>query len=273
MTEMFFDLHLTSRCNLSCKHCYLDEEPSDMSYDMFTSIIDNIFALEHPIKERGIIFSGGEPTMHSMISEFITYVHDEYNQHIKMPTNGFRIPELVDSGIFHSDDGIQISVDGNKQTHDWLRGEGSYDQALKALDALDNANIKHGIHFTVHQENVNSIYDVMDVAKNTNCDWMNVNWYHDINYSVLKPVSREVFEILRNGVGLIYGKPPELCYFNGCIAGILGMSVLPDGTYWDCSRSQKVLGHYPQKIEKCLYWQNINNKQMINPVLTCMKVK
>jgi hypothetical protein len=64
---------------------------------------------------------------------------------------------------------------------------------------------------------------------------------------------------------------PEGCIEGGCIARILGLSVLPDGTYWDCSRHQKVVGKYPQPIEEVLLWDKIKMGTPVNPFETCCR--
>jgi MoaA/NifB/PqqE/SkfB family radical SAM enzyme len=271
MTEMFLDMHLTTKCNLSCKHCYLHEKKGkDIEYDIFTAIVDDYMTLDHPAKGRGLVLSGGEPTTHPQIAEMIGYVHETYNKHIRMPTNGLGVPTLVENDVLWKNDGIQVSLDGGKISHDWLRSNGSYDTAVEALRTLNEAGIKHGIHFTLHEGNLHSIFHVLDVAKDTGCSWLNVNWFHE-NGSDVKPVTKEIFDILRNGVQKAYRQPQNPCYFNGCIGGVLGLSVLPDGTYWDCSRNQKVLGKFPDKISDCLFWDIIEKRQTINPSNTCMR--
>ncbi|MEA1945008.1 MAG: hypothetical protein U9N07_06740 [Euryarchaeota archaeon] len=64
---------------------------------------------------------------------------------------------------------------------------------------------------------------------------------------------------------------PEGCIKGGCIARIIGLSVLTDGTYWDCSRNQKVIGRYPQPIREVLLWENIKEHKPVNPFETCCR--
>jgi MoaA/NifB/PqqE/SkfB family radical SAM enzyme len=244
-----------------------------MGMDMFKDIVDNYLTLEHPCDQRGIVLSGGEPSLHPQIAEMIDYIHTEYDHSVRMATNGAGIPDLLLEGVLQERDGIQVSLDGNKAAHDGIRGLGSYDDAIMALMGLEDAGIKHGIQFTVHADNYNYIYHILDVAENVNADWVGVNWYHDLNGGPLKPVSREIFDVIQKGVDGVQNNDHGRCYFNGCVGGILGVSVLADGTYWDCTRNQKVLGKYPQKIEECLYWDKIEARLTVDPALTCMKVK
>jgi hypothetical protein len=60
---------------------------------------------------------------------------------------------------------------------------------------------------------------------------------------------------------------PEGCIAGGCIARILGLSVLPDGTYWDCPRHQKIMGKYPKPIREVLR----KPEDTMNPFDTCCR--
>ncbi|MDD3136188.1 MAG: hypothetical protein PHF64_06775, partial [Methanoregula sp.] len=48
----------------------------------------------------------------------------------------------------------QVSVDGDKVTHDFIRGDGSYEKAVQALNILRENNIPHSISFTINKQNV-----------------------------------------------------------------------------------------------------------------------
>ena len=56
-------LHLTDRCNLNCKYCYLPHNPIDMPLDIALSSIDTIFRVAKRYKSSIVYikYLGGEP--------------------------------------------------------------------------------------------------------------------------------------------------------------------------------------------------------------------
>ncbi len=66
------------------------------------------------------------------------------NGHITMSTNGILIPKYIHT--FKKNDGIQVSVDGDEKAHDFIRGRGSYEKAVKALKLLNEYKIRHIFH-------------------------------------------------------------------------------------------------------------------------------
>jgi MoaA/NifB/PqqE/SkfB family radical SAM enzyme len=73
------------------------------------------------------------------------------NGHITMSTNGILIPKYIHT--FERNDGIQVSVDGDEKAHDFIRGKGSYEKAVRALKLLDEYGIRHTLSFTINQAN------------------------------------------------------------------------------------------------------------------------
>ena len=80
--------------------------------------------------------------------------------HVALATNGILIPKYIH--IFHKNDGIQVSVDGDEKAHDFIRGEGSYEKAVRALKLLDEHGIRHSISFTINQANKHCIDHIID---------------------------------------------------------------------------------------------------------------
>jgi len=56
---MHYTLHLTDRCNLACRYCYVRKGKSDMTADVARRVVDMACDGQH----HGIIFFGGEPLL------------------------------------------------------------------------------------------------------------------------------------------------------------------------------------------------------------------
>lgn len=246
---MFLDLHITDYCNLDCKHCYLlSKNNMHMEEEMFKDIINQYNEFENGNR---VIFSGGDPSLHPKLKEFIEFVHNK-DMSLTIITNGNDYKNVLP--LLKEGDTYQVSIDGNEFMHDWLRGEGSFEVATNALEMADELDIKHSFMMTIH--NGNKFY-VKHVIKKIfypyNCDNMSLTFYEEFGDSVLKQTDEdEFFNLLRYAYKISNQKYRRKCYEKnqGCVAGVTGGSILPDGTYWDCSRNQEVIGNYPTELKE-----------------------
>ncbi len=133
---------LTYACNLSCVHCLSSSgrrDPNELSTEQCKALIDEF--------ERMQIFyvniGGGEPTVRPDFWELVDYA-TAHNVGVKFSTNGVRINEEVAARLAASDYvDVQISLDGaDAAVNDAVRGPGSYDTAIKALENLAAAGFK-----------------------------------------------------------------------------------------------------------------------------------
>ncbi|MFD6390009.1 mycofactocin radical SAM maturase [Nocardia sp. NPDC055029] len=133
---------LTYACNLSCVHCLSSSgrrDPNELTTEQCKALIDEF--------ERMQIFyvniGGGEPTVRPDFWELVDYA-TAHHVGVKFSTNGVRINEEVAARLAASDYvDVQISLDGaDAAVNDAVRGPGSYDTAIRALENLHNAGFK-----------------------------------------------------------------------------------------------------------------------------------
>ncbi len=131
---------LTYACNLACIHCLSSSgrrDPFELSTDECKAVIDELARLQVFYVNIG----GGEPTIRSDFFELIEYCVD-HGVGVKFSTNGSRIDAAAAqrlSGSNYID--IQISLDGaDRATNDAVRGDGSWDMAIAAMNQLRAAN-------------------------------------------------------------------------------------------------------------------------------------
>ncbi|MDN5308644.1 MAG: heme d1 biosynthesis protein [Methanolobus sp.] len=272
MPVNFLDIHVVDFCQLDCKHCYLKKADNFMSLDMIKSICEDFLQAEFPVPKSNIILSGGDPLLHPDFEEVCAIVR-ELNGFVCLSTNGILVPKYITT--FKKNDGIQVSIDGNEEIHNSIRGNDNYKDAVKALKLLDEYGIKHGVGFTISQLNKHCIDHVIDLCIETGASTLNCNIYQPINYDFLQPVTFKEWLDIREYAAKRAEKEgiylPNVCIEKGCCAGILGISVLTDGTYWDCSRNQQMIGKYPQKINDVLFWDNIKNVKPRDQFETCCR--
>lgn len=131
---------LTYACNLACTHCLSSSgrrDPLELSTSEAKALIDEIAAMQIFYINIG----GGEPMIRRDFFELIEHAVSQ-KVGVKFSTNGTRIDAAAArrlAAIDYLD--IQISIDGaDAATSDRIRGEGSYAQALRAMDHLRDAN-------------------------------------------------------------------------------------------------------------------------------------
>ncbi len=146
--------HITHLCNLHCKHCYQEEYNNHMKKEDFYLILDRItdFLSDKNLYPQ-INLTGGEPLLHPDIFEFIEEVVKR-NIRFSILTNGTLIDKTIAQRIkSYKPLFIQISLDGLKETHNNIRGKGTFEKAIVGINNLKQENIKVIVSFTAQKSN------------------------------------------------------------------------------------------------------------------------
>ncbi|GAA3026426.1 mycofactocin radical SAM maturase [Gordonia defluvii] len=130
---------LTYACNLACVHCLSSSgkrDPRELSTEQCKAIIDELQRMQVFYVNIG----GGEPTVRPDFWEIVDYATD-HQVGVKFSTNGLRITPEVAARLAASDYvDVQISLDGaTAEVNDAVRGAGSFDMAVRALENLRDA--------------------------------------------------------------------------------------------------------------------------------------
>lgn len=155
--------HVTNRCNLRCSYCYanvdnrFDENLKDYTTEELKKYIDDLYTLG----TRWFIILGGEPLMRKDIGEILEHL-DKKNVLIEVVTNGYFAKKHIES--LKLADFICVSLDGNEEDNDAIRGKGSYQKAIDAVKLLTENGITTRIHATISTANLNSIEDMEKIA-------------------------------------------------------------------------------------------------------------
>lgn len=156
---------LTYACNLACVHCLSSSgkrDPRELSTRQCMDIIDEL--------ERMQVFyvniGGGEPTVRPDFWELVDYA-TEHHVGVKFSTNGVRITPEIAARLAASDYvDVQISLDGaTAEVNDAVRGPGSFDMAVRALENLANAGFSDAkISVVVTRHNVDQLDEFAALA-------------------------------------------------------------------------------------------------------------
>lgn len=156
--------NLTSRCNLSCRHCYRDSastvkrQEAELSDEKCITLVAEIKELNPPI----VLLSGGEPLLRRNIFEIVRACK-ALGLRVGLSTNGTLIDRAMAEKIRQSSvDYVGISIDGKAESHDKLRGlSGASEASWQALELLNNLGVKTGVRFTLTKANRGELMDIL----------------------------------------------------------------------------------------------------------------
>jgi MoaA/NifB/PqqE/SkfB family radical SAM enzyme len=140
-------LETTNRCNLLCTTCprtYEElEPPADMSWDLFTRIVD-----QHPNVSRVVLHGVGEPMMVKDLPRMVRYLKDR-GTYVLFNTNGTLLRpkkgrELIDAGL----DELRVSLDAAEASaFKLVRGRDWFDRIVRNVrDFVELKNKMHAVN-------------------------------------------------------------------------------------------------------------------------------
>ena len=297
-------LHLTSFCDLKCKHCYMyDESFSGIDSDwaqlcLFFKKLEQKCQKE---KKRCFIgLTGGDPILSKNFWKAINYLneHKQYFDYVIMG-NSFHINK--ETALMLKDRGVkayQLSLDGLEKTHDLNRKEGTFKDVIRCLGTLHEVGITTCVMFTVSKTNYQDFiplmhyldklgtvdvisFDKMIMEGNAKVreDVLSSEEYRDFLYSVLLELVTNDFrlkfsfkdnmwKLLFCELGLVNPYIDENNVIAGCLVCSEMITVLPDGTIQSCRRMNDEIGNIDTLDDftgiKKTVYQHRNNYQKCN---------
>jgi radical SAM protein with 4Fe4S-binding SPASM domain len=163
--------NFTYKCNLKCKHCYLDAGDNsnmELSTEEAIEVVDQLA----DFGVTSLAFSGGEPLMRKDFFEVARHAVDS-GLYVSLATNGTLLTEenvkkLKAIGLHY----VEVSVDGiDPKTHDFFRGKnGAFNQTIQGLKNCLKQDICTCIAITGTKNNLTEIPAVLEMAENMGID-------------------------------------------------------------------------------------------------------
>jgi radical SAM enzyme (rSAM/lipoprotein system) len=163
----------TLRCNLKCLHCGSDCKSDSRIEDMpFEDFLNSILPLKQSYKSNSItvVITGGEPLLRKDLYQCGRRLR-ENGFRWGIVTNGFAYDAEVHSKLLSAGMGaITLSLDGFKDSHNWLRSnENSFGNALHALDLITSASrLFYDVVTCVNPKNINELAEFKDFLLSKN---------------------------------------------------------------------------------------------------------
>ena len=157
---------LTYGCNLACVHCLSSSgrrDPRELTTAECLAVIDELAAMQVFYVNIG----GGEPTLRPDFWDIVDYAVG-HKVGVKFSTNGSRISARVAQRLSATDYvDVQISIDGaDAATNDAVRGTGSFDVAVRAMEHLSDAGFKDfKVSVVATRENVDQLDEFLALTR------------------------------------------------------------------------------------------------------------
>lgn len=155
---------ITNKCNLKCKHCFVDRSkgPKDIPLDIFEKVLGELkrYGVNH------VALTGGEPFLHEKFEDILTIIAGE-GFTFQIVSNGFLFEDNLHLIKKFKKNLIRMcfSVDGaTSETHDFIRGKGSFERVVKAIDLCNQFGIQVTIQFTVNKKNFDEFEKIIFFA-------------------------------------------------------------------------------------------------------------
>ena len=163
-------INLTQRCNLACKHCYLDAttlrdgHSDELSATELYALLDDVAAMDNGTM---VVLTGGEPLARRDLEDIVRYGANK-DLAMVVGTNGTlltkrRVKRLLEAGLM----GAGISVDSlDPVFHDSFRGQqGSWQKTMDGIENCRAAGLSFQLHFSITDGNVHELQDVIEFAR------------------------------------------------------------------------------------------------------------
>lgn len=157
----------TMKCNLSCRHCCVSNlaKQSDMKFETAKSVLKRCLNIMADGK-KSISFLGGEPFCGDKFYDILEYAVS-LGFEVGLSTNGMLIDENFAKFAADNSINVQISLDGtNKSEHEFIRGEDTWEKAIKAIELLIKNDVDIQTNFVYNKLNIKNLEQYFDLMKN-----------------------------------------------------------------------------------------------------------
>lgn len=243
---------ITLACNLRCKHCG-SSAGTTRKNELTTQ---ECFKLCEELAEVGcqeVSLMGGEPFVRKDWNDIAWCVKD-LGMDLAFVTNGILVPKVIKKLRYLEPTVVGVSIDGIKETHDFIRSKGSYDKALEATNLLLENNIQATVITTISKTNFKELIDLKDLLFRKGVNWqiqvgmpfgnfdsslvISVEEYYSSAMFIVSERIKNKFQDMPVVGAHCYGYFSHLLprndRWNGCTAGISSIGLTSDGSVVGC---------------------------------------
>ncbi|MFW5861844.1 MAG: thio(seleno)oxazole modification radical SAM maturase SbtM [Spirochaetota bacterium] len=266
--------HITQVCDMHCRHCYDRSDRSPLTLERGIEILDELRLFCKEKKVRGqITFTGGNPLMHP---DFFSFYREAAHRGFTLAILGNPASRETIQKIMEIQKPVlyQVSLEGQREHNDYIRGTGSYQRAIDFLQVLSEFAIQSSVMLTLTAHNVDQVIPLARELQGK-ADAFTYNRlapfgegsrllsvaperYHSFLHEYLEEArSTPVMglkdnllniELSRNGMDTFGG-----CAGYGCGAAFNFVALLPDGEVHACRKFPSMLGNINETAFSDIY--------------------
>ncbi|OQX25641.1 MAG: heme biosynthesis protein [Desulfobacteraceae bacterium IS3] len=155
-SNIFF--HILTRCNLRCRHCYINPGQHGENTLPISTIETWLAAFAEKSRVANVIFLGGEPTLHPELSHAIKAARSLGYASVTVDTNGYLFHDILSKVSPDEVDYFSFSLDGaTRDINDSLRGEGCYDRCIAGIRKAVDEGFGTSLIYTVSRANIHEL--------------------------------------------------------------------------------------------------------------------
>ncbi len=229
---------LTSDCNLTCAHCYRDQDHIDnLTLNDVQKVCESI-----PVSSIG--FGTGENGLNPQYFDIIEYLHTRQIK-LSLASNGYTLSITPDEKLKYFSD-VEFSVDfPDQQRQDAFRGRGNWQTVMDGIARCRRLGIRVSILAVLMNLNYTDLAEIAGLAASFGADFR-VNVYqpmYTVEYMPSFDQYWQAFEILFKNSEIISVTEPLVNTFlghndlKGTPCGGRSMRVTPD-----------------RLLKACVYW-------------------
>ena len=151
-------LHVLTACNLSCSHCYINQQQHGanmLTRDQLEKWV-RLFSRKDN-NQSNLIFLGGEPTMHPDLVHGIRVARD-CGYHVTVDTNGYLFHDFLERVSPDMLDYLSFSIDGpDSAVNDAIRGEGVFEVCTTNMRKATKLGFNLSLIYTVSSRNIDHL--------------------------------------------------------------------------------------------------------------------
>lgn len=273
--HLLFQWHITHRCNLRCTHCYQESHQApEPEFNDLLNILDQFHRFLDAPKASGgkpvrghVTITGGEPFVRDDFPDLLEIFHNNRKKYsFAVLTNGTLIDDDTAGYLATLNPRfVQLSMDGDRNTHDQIRGTGNFDRTVAALERLIRAGVRTLVSFTAGKNNFHEFKSVAGLGRRlgVNRVWADrlvpIGSGADCRDLVLSPEdTRSFFNIMKKEqikARLSFFRRTEVAMHRAlqflvsknrpyhCTAGDTLLTVMPNGDLFPCRRMPVRVGN------------------------------
>jgi MoaA/NifB/PqqE/SkfB family radical SAM enzyme len=168
-TNVFF--HILTRCNLKCRHCYINKKQHGTKTLPIEIINAWLRVFVSKNKEANVIFLGGEPTLHPDLPTAVNKAKSLGYSSITIDTNGYLFHDILSKVSPDVIDYFSFSLDGaTRKTNDMIRGKGSFDTCIRGIKNAVLKGFSTSLIYTVSTINIHELDKIASLLKDLKID-------------------------------------------------------------------------------------------------------